>query len=70
MVLMYDKNIRKIMVPWAGLNLNLTTNLYLMFVNRFNIYLFFLDHYKAREIQFTSILYSVYSQQRLSLFLA
>lgn len=29
------------MVPWAGLNLNLTTNLYLMFVNRFNIYLFF-----------------------------
>lgn len=29
------------MVPWAGLNLNLTTNLYLMFVNRFNIYLVF-----------------------------
>lgn len=29
------------MVPWAGLNLNLTTNLYLMFVNRFNIYLLF-----------------------------
>lgn len=41
-----------------------------MFVNPCNSYFLYLGHYKAKGTQFTRILYSVSSQQRLSLFLA